>query len=117
MAQQANFVQETVSSIENDLVRMQKRMKARRKKFEKETQKRVQKFEKEIRKNSYFKRAQGFVDDASKQIEKGVDSVFGALNLATKREVGRIDRKLNQINRKLRDIEKAKPGNGAAKPN
>jgi hypothetical protein len=135
MAQQANIVQEgvdrvreTVSSIENDFERMQKRMKARRKKvekrvasnrkkFEKETQRRVKKFERELRKNTYFKRAQNVVDDATKQIEKGVDSVFDALNLASKRDLGRIDRKLNQINRKLREIEKAKAGNGAANPN
>jgi hypothetical protein len=134
VTQQVNFVQEgmdrvreTVSSIENDFERVQKRLKARRKsiekqvasnrkKFEKETQKRVKRLRTELRKNTYVKRAQDVVDDATKQFEKGVDSVFDTLNVASKRDLSRIDRKLSQINRKLREIEKAKAGNGAAEP-
>jgi hypothetical protein len=36
------------------------------------------------------------------------------LHVASKRDLSRIDRKLNQINKKLRDLEKSKQGNGAA---
>jgi len=134
--QQANFVQEgvdrgreAVSSIENDFQRVQKRVekqlnarrkaiekqvKARRKNFEKRTQKQVRRIRTELKKNPYVKRAQGVVNDATRQWEQGVDTVLGALQVASRRDVDRIDRKLNQINRKLRDLEKAKGGNGAA---
>ena len=136
MEQQTNIVQEgvdrlreAVSSIEGDLERMQHRMekefKARRKSiekqvassrksFEKKTQKQVKRLRNELRKNTYVKRAQGVVDDATKQFEQGVDNVLEVLHVASKRDLSRIDRKLNQINKKLRDLEKAKQGNGAA---
>jgi UTP:GlnB (protein PII) uridylyltransferase len=136
MAQQANFVQEgvdrvreAVSSFENDIERIQKRMqkefRARRKSiekqvtssrkdFEKKTQKQVKRLRGELRKNSYVKRAQDVVDDATKQFEQGVDNILEVLHVASRRDLSRIDRKLNQINRKLRDLEKAKQGNGAA---
>jgi GTP:adenosylcobinamide-phosphate guanylyltransferase len=138
MAQQANFVQdgvdrlrEAVSSIEGDLERMQdrvqeefttrrksieKQVSSSRKNFEKKTQKQVKRLRSELRKNTYVKRAQGVVDDATKQFEQGVDNILAVLNLASKRDLSRIDRKLNQINKKLRDLEKSKQGNGAATP-
>ena len=136
MAQQANFVQdgvdrlrEAVSSIEGDLERMQdrvqeefttrrksieKQVSSSRKNFEKKTQKQVKRLRSELRKNTYVKRAQGVVDDATKQFEQGVDNVLEVLHVASKRDLSRIDRKLNQINKKLRDLEKSKQGNGAA---
>ena len=137
MTQQANIVQEgvdrlreAVSAIEVDIERMQDRVQkqfkarrksiekevtSRRKDFEKKTQKQVKRLRTELRKNTYVKRAQGVVDDATKQFEQGVDNVLEVLHVASKRDLSRIDRKLNQINRKLRDLEKAKQGNGAAK--
>jgi len=138
MAQQANFVQdgvdrlrEAVSSIEGDLERMQdrvqeefttrrksieKQVSSSRKNFEKKTQKQVKRLRSELRKNTYVKRAQGVVDDATKQFEQGVDNILAVLNVASKQDLSRIDRKLNQINKKLRDLEKSKQGNGAATP-
>lgn len=136
MEQQASFVQESVdrvreavSTLEDDLESMQRRMqrefKARRKSiekqvtssrkdFEKKTQKQVRRLRTEFRKNTYVKRAQRAVDDATKQFEQGVDNVLEVLQIASKRDLSRIDRKLNQINKKLRDLEKSKQGNGAA---
>jgi HD-GYP domain-containing protein (c-di-GMP phosphodiesterase class II) len=138
MAQQANFVQEgvdrlreAVSSIEGDLERMQdrvqeefttrrksieKQVSSSRKNFEKKTEKQVKRLRGELRKNSYVKRVQGVVDDATKQFEQGVDNILEVLHVASKRDLSRIDRKLNQINKKLRDLEKSKQGNGAATP-
>lgn len=136
MEQQASFVQESVdrvreavSTLEDDLESMQRRMqrefKARRKSiekqvtssrkdFEKKTQKQVRRLRTEFRKNTYVKRAQRAVDDATKQFEQGVDNILEVLHIASKRDLSRIDRKLNQINKKLRDLEKSKQGNGAA---
>jgi len=137
--QQANFVQEgvdrvreAVSSIESDFQRVQRRVekqltarrkaiekqvKARRKNLEKRTQKQVRRIRTELSKNPYVKRAQGVVNDATKQWEQGVDTVLGALQVASRRDVDRIDRKLNQINRKLRDLEKTRGGETAAHQN
>jgi hypothetical protein len=127
MAQQTNFVQggvdrvrETVSSIESDLEKVQKRMRrefrtrsrsiekqvaTRRRRIERQTERRVKRLQTTLKKNPYVKRAQGVVDDATKQFERGVDSVLEVLNVASRRDLNRIDRKLNQINRKLSGIE------------
>lgn len=104
-------VREAVTSIEGDFQsvqrRVEKRFSARRKSFEKQTQKRVKRLRKELNKNQYVQRARGVVDDATKQLGSAVDSVFEVLNVATRRDVSRIDRKLSQINKKLKDLEKA----------
>jgi len=125
MAQQASFVQdsvdrvrEAVSSIESDFDKVQKRaekriraqrkrLEAQRKSFEKKTEKQVKRMRTEFNKNPYVKRAQSVVDDASKQLEKNLDSLLETLNLASQRDIRRVDRKLNQINKKLREIEKS----------
>jgi hypothetical protein len=128
MAQQTNFVQdgvdrvrETVSSIESDIdqagKKVRKELRARSKSLEKEvttrrrrleraTERQMKRIQAELKKNRYVKRAQVVVEDATKQIERGVDSVFEVLNVASRRDLARIDRKLNQINRKLSGIEK-----------
>jgi hypothetical protein len=147
MANQANIVQEgvdrvreTVSSIEKDLDKVQKRaekeINTRRKRLEKnaekqvkrlqtqlrknpyvkraekaydriekQTEKRVKRLQTEIRKNTLVKRAEKAYDDASKQFEKNVESFLGAINVASASDIRRVDRKLNKINKKLRELE------------
>jgi hypothetical protein len=136
VAQQANFVQESVdrvreavASIEDDIDRVQRRMQkewktrrksmerqvtSHRKDFEKKTQRQMKRLRTELLKNPYVRRAQEAVDDATKQFEQGVDNVLKVLHVASQRDLNRIDRKLNQINKKLRELEKSKQGNGAA---
>jgi hypothetical protein len=140
MAKQTNLVQEgvdrvreTVSSIEGDLEKVQKRVRrefrsrsksiekqvaTRRRRFERQTERQMKRLQRELKKNPVVKRAQSVVDDATKQFERGVDSVLGVLNVASRRDLNRIDRKLNQINRKLRGMEESKtkqPSNRTAK--
>ena len=69
----------------------------------------MKRFQKELKKNPVVKRAQSVMDDATKQFERGVDSVLEVLNVASRRDLNRIDRKLNQINRKLRGMEQPTP--------
>ena len=111
-SQPENFVQgsvdrirEAFASMDDEIQRVQKRVQrefqSRRKTFEKRTQQQV----KRLRRNDYVKRVQAAVDDATKQFEKSVDNLLGFLNVASKRDLHRIDRKLNQMSRKLRDLE------------
>jgi len=137
MAQHPSFVQEgvdrvreTISGIESDIGRVQKRaheefnvrrdsferqVAARRKSFAKQTEKRMKKLRTELQKSSVVKRAQDALDDATRQLEKGVDHLFEALHVASQRDLNRIDRKLNQINRKVRELEKMRQGDEAPK--
>jgi len=52
------------------------------------------------------KRAGSLRADAQSRLEAGVAGFLGALPLATKGEIDRIDRKLRAIDRKLREMEK-----------
>jgi hypothetical protein len=126
MAQQASIVQDSVdrvreamSSLESDFGKVQKRaekrIQAQRKSFEKQTEKQVGRLRKEFKKNPYVKRAQDAVDGATKQIEKNVDSLLEALNVASQRDLRRVDRKLSKINKKLRELEKSSAGSKHAK--
>ncbi len=117
--------QDAVRSIDTEVQKIQKQLQGRRKKIEKELgqrrrsiekqlgaqrktlEKRTDQLVKEFRKQPLVKRAESWVDEATKQLETGLESVLGTLQIASRRDLQKIDRKLTQINRKLKDIEKA----------
>jgi DNA anti-recombination protein RmuC len=140
MAQTGNVIQEGVDrfrdafgSFEDELARVQKQLQARRKKIEKrfETgrkdlekrfaserkriERRTQKLRSELGKNPAVKRLDTMRKDATRQFEQGVTDVLGALQIASKSDLQRIDRKISQLNKKLKEMDGAK-GNGRAKP-
>jgi hypothetical protein len=135
MAQQAtSFVQEGVDRfnearerIDAEVQRIQKEMKTRRKKlerqlntsrnrFEKQTRKQVKQLEKEIQRNSLVKRAEELRVQATRQVESVVDTVLDALQIASKNDLQKIDRKLTRVNKKLREIEESRKTNGRRPP-
>lgn len=114
-----------VDSIDREVQRLQKRFESQRKSlekqitsgrknFEKRTRKQVNQLRSELRKNALVKRARNLRSDAAKQIEQGVDNLLGALQIASRNDLQRIDRKLGQLSRKLKEIERARKGNGEA---
>ncbi len=90
---------------------LERQINAGRKDFEKRTRKQVS----ELRKNPVVKRAISARDDATKQIESQVSTVLGFFNIASRTDVERIERKLGQVTRKLKQVERAKKANGSAK--
>lgn len=139
MSEQVSFVQEGVDrvgdafrSFDAGFQRLQKDLRGRRKTFEKQintSRKTVERqinagrrdFEKatrkrvnELRKNPAVKRAIGVRNDATKQFESRVSTVLGFFNVATRSDLDRIERKLGQIAKKLKGIERAKRANGSA---
>jgi hypothetical protein len=130
MAEQASLVQDGVDRFREafeslDLQRMQKQIQARRKAFEKQiasgrrqwekrTRKQVKRFRTELRRNTLLKRAQELQKDAMHQLESGVDGLLTTLRIASKGDVDRLDRRLGQISRKLKDLERPRRGNGGA---
>jgi chromosome segregation ATPase len=125
---------EAFGSIEEEIERVQKDLRARRKKIEKrfstsrkdlekrlETQrkdfeKRTKKLRTQIEKNPTMKRLDKARKDASKQWEQGVSDVLGALQIASKNDLQRIDRKISQLSKKMREMDGAKRPNGKAQP-
>lgn len=138
MSEQASFVQdgfdrledayrsieESVETLQKDLDKrrkkiekqltsnrknFEKRMDTNRKRFEKETRKQVA----ELRKRPLVKKALSFQKDASKQVEERVDAFLEIFNIASQSDLKKVDRKLAQISRKLRELEKAKAAGSA----
>jgi hypothetical protein len=121
MAQQTSRVQEGVDQIRTRIRRIQrqvvtqrkaieKQLSTRRKAIEKRAQKEIARVQKEIARQPLVKQAQkragSLRADAQSRLEAGVAGFLGALPLATKGEIDRIDRKLRAIDRKLREMEK-----------
>lgn len=120
MAEQASLVREGVDrlsdafhSIDDEFQRTQKRISITRRKVERRTKKELRRFKLEAKKSPLVKRADSFASDATKQLEQGIDSVLKILNLPTRSDIKRIDKRLSALSRRLKDIEKARKANGA----
>jgi hypothetical protein len=108
---------DAIGSLDDGFQKIQKRIVARRRAIErrisserKNLEKRAQKQIQELRKTKFARRALTLREGASQKLEAGVGNLLGALQIASKGDVERIDRKLNTISRKLRELE-----NGGAK--
>ncbi len=133
MSEQVSFVQEGVDRfnaaferIDEERLRLQKQVQARRKSFEKQitsgrrdfekrTRKQVKRLRTELRRYTVVKRAERLQADARRRIEERVDGFLGLLSIASRSDLERIDRKLDRISRKLKEIEQPRRGNGAAR--
>ncbi len=134
MSQEVSLVQEGLDrfnsafdSLGGEVQRIQKRVSARRKSFEKRfndqretfekrTRKQVNRIESELRKSGVVERVQTLRDDAAKQLQNGLSRVLGVLPVATKTDVKRIERKLGQISRKVKELERTRRANGEGSP-
>ena len=120
MEERANFFDESIdrvqsawSSVEDEFEKLQKGLEKRRKQFEKNTQKQVKK----LRKTDFAKRVESIREDATRQFESNVETVLGLFPVASRAEVERLERKVGQLTRKVKALEKANAkANGAAKP-
>ena len=128
MAQRSTLVQEglqrvrtAAESLDHRFRRLQKRLDAERKSFEKRiesqrraierrTQRELERLLARLRESKLAHRAETLREDAAQRLETGASALLGALQIASKGDLNRIDRKLSQLTRKLKDIEK----NGAA---
>lgn len=130
MSDQASLVQEGVErfneawrSAGEEVQRLQKQLQhrrhslekqitARRKRIEKQTRRRVSRARTELERNPWVKRAQSLRDEAWKRLERGLDGTLGNLRIASRRDVERIERRITQLNRRIKEIEQARRSNG-----
>jgi cell fate (sporulation/competence/biofilm development) regulator YmcA (YheA/YmcA/DUF963 family) len=109
-----------VERIQNELrtrsERIEQRISRGRKSFEKETRKQVKQLERDLRKHPLAKRFDRFQADATKQIESALASVLSALRIASASDVRQVDRKIARLNKKLKDMERARATNGKQPP-
>jgi hypothetical protein len=105
-------VQDALKSADKGFQRIQRRVKTQRrtierriedqrKSFEKSAQKQI----KELRNNDLVKRVETFGSDVQSQIESGLESILGVFQVASKADIERVERKLNRISKKLKELE------------
>jgi hypothetical protein len=103
-----------LKDMERDWKRLQRRADQGRKQFEQRAQKQVKRIQAELRKSPLVKRAEELRKDAGVRIETQIESLFGLLRIASASEVSRLERKVDQLNRKLRELEKGNSPQAAA---
>ena len=96
-------------SLEKRLEKGRRQIEKSRREIETRGRKQVKSLLEDLRKQPVVKRAQSLRKDAERQIESGVENVLSLFQIASKREVARIDRKLQTLNKKLEGLEKARP--------
>jgi len=107
------WANEQIERISAELEKWNDDLQARSARFRKESQKRIEKSVKqlqtELRKLPVVKRAEELTQDLGKRVEKrvdaGVDSVYTSLRIARLDEVKKLERKIAQLNKKLKELE------------
>ena len=125
MAQKAGIVDEGVErvqaafqSVEDEIQKLQKQIQTRSNKLSNAAEKRVKKLRKEILALPAVKRAERARTDITKrwekqskqiekQVEERIDTVLGRLQIASRSDIAKLNKKLSKMNRKLNDLDKA----------
>ena len=122
-----------LKDMEREYKRLTKRADQGRKQFEQQAQRQVKRLQTELRRNPLVKRAEeqrkllerrarklgtelrnsapvkraeALRTDAESRFEEQLENLFGLLRLASASEVTRLERKVDQLGRKLRELEK-----------
>jgi len=109
-------INEAVQFVDDEFQRIQRDLSARRKSLEKElatkrktvekrTRKELKRIQSELKKNPIVKRADAVRKDVGKQVETGVDNLLGLMQVATSSDISRLNKKLNALSRRLKEIE------------
>jgi len=110
---EANFIEEGMDriesafrSIEKDLRSLRRRADRRGRQFGREAEKRVKQLQSDLRSNRVVKRAEDLRSDAVRVVEEQVDALLASLRIASQAEVDKLERKVAQLNKKVRELEK-----------
>ncbi len=118
-------INEAVQFFDDEFQRVQKELSARRKSLEKEfaskrktvekrTRKELKRIQSELKKSPIVKRADTVRKDVTKRVEARMDTLLGLLQVASKSDVQRINKKLTTLNRRLKAIESSRKTNGSS---
>ena len=118
-------IDEAVQFFDDEFQRIQKELSARRKSLEKEftskrktvekrTRKELKRIQSELKKNPIVKRADAVRKDVTKQVETRVDTLLARMQIASRSDVQRINKKLTTLNRRLKAIEDSRKTNGSS---
>ena len=112
MPEETNIVDETIDRVQDaarsvgrEIDRLQEQAESRRKDWEGKAQKRLGEFRSELAKTPIGKRTEAFSKDATRQAEAGLETILGAFSIASSKELSKINRKLDRINKRLKKLE------------
>ena len=119
-------------NVETEIQKLQKQIEGQRKDLTKRTERQLKRIRKELRANKtirpYVDRVESLRSDVSKElesrgkalekrskafekrIESGFENLLGSLNLASRSEVDRLDKKLKRVTKKLNALDKSMGG-------
>lgn len=116
--------EKAVKGLEKDWKQFRTQIEKRRRAFEKRAEVEVRKFRKELRTSPWAKQAEklqtelretplvrrvaGLRREAEKVFEDQVDLLFQNLHIASANDIGKLERKVNTLVRKVRALEKEK---------
>lgn len=94
-----------VGSVEDEIERLQGEFRERQHSFEK----RAEKLRDEIRESDALKRLEELRVQVTQRLEEKLGDLLSTLRIASKDDVRRIDRRLRQLNRKLKNLDGSRP--------
>lgn len=97
---------EALRNLDEEIQDLRARVDRSRKRLEGEIRKRAHRVRTEIEKSDLYRRAERLRKDVGDQIERGRSQVYDVFGLASKADVERLNRKVNQISRRLAEITK-----------
>ncbi|MEE3326330.1 MAG: hypothetical protein VX252_03280 [Myxococcota bacterium] len=111
-------VQTAWKSMEKEVQKVQKQFEDRSADFNKRAEKQIKQLQKGFEAYPGVKRARSFGDDikkeidgrmtwVSEQVETSVASLLSGMQIASRTEIDKLDRKLNRISRRLKALDKA----------
>jgi hypothetical protein len=106
-------LQKRRKTLERQLAGSRRDLEKRTREIEKRTRRQVARLRTEFRRLPLTRRVDQLRSEAEKAFERGVDAFLGVLQIASKSDLDRIDKKLGQVSRKLKEIERSR-GNGHA---
>jgi poly(hydroxyalkanoate) granule-associated protein len=103
-----DLLTDTVSKLQRDAEKLQKRLVRRGRKAEREGVKQVNKILKDLRKNGVSARVRTAQRQVEKRVDAGVAQVFKALNLAQLKDVEALNRKVSALEKQIGTLRRAR---------
>jgi len=92
--------------------RIERTLEKNRRNLEKQARRQVKGIQEELRGNPVVQRLEELSQQAARRFEDAVGTVLGALQIASRSELRKLDRKLSKLGKRLEEIERARHGNG-----
>ncbi len=97
---------EALRNLDEEIQDVRERFERGRERVGTEVRQRADRVRSEVRNSEAFRRADQLRRDVEGQLERSREQLYNAFGLATKADVEKLNRKLNQLSRKLNELVK-----------